>query len=218
MASISGFFGIFPQRGFVQPSDSGLSSYDQGHEPIYLVLDCMVSETPEYSFSPTKSQIETGATISDHVVQNPLRLNVEGIVSDSPLDPRQFASAFSGLAPSDKAFKWLEQLAINKEPFDFVGGFRTYKSMVITEFKPVRNAQTGQALVFTCVMEQLVIVGTQVLAQQPKTKIQQSKVSHGGQPLQPLPTSQLSAVQSVFQGVEPTAQVTAAPTVAGALF
>lgn len=216
--SFASQFGIFPQRGFVQPSDSGLSSYAQGHEPVYLILDCTISETPEYAFSPTQSQIEDGATISDHVTQKPLRLTVEGMISDTPVSlTRPPASPFAGTQPSERAFAWLEQLALNKTPFDFVGGFRTYKSMVITEFRPVRNAQTGQALVFTCVMEQLVIVSSQVLTQQPKDKTLQSKVSHGGQPLQPLNQSQFVSVQGAFQGVEPTASVTATP-VAGALF
>jgi len=178
--SLSGAFGIFPKRGFVAPADSGKSGYAAAYEPVHLVLDAMISEVPEYTATPTQSQVETGGTISDHVTQKPLKLMVQGIVTDTPIGyGREFTSAFSGSLPSTKAFTFLEDLYLSRQPFDFVGGFRTYRSMVITHFSPTRNAETGDALRFTCTMEQVTIVSSVTLLQ---VKSAQPKTSHGSQP------------------------------------
>jgi hypothetical protein len=180
-------FSVLPKRGFVNAVDSGKSGYAGAHEPVALVFDAIVSETPEYSATPTQSLVEDGSTISDHVSQKPLRLTVQGIITDTPVGfGRQYANAFGGPNPSAKAFAYIERLFLARTPFDFVGGFRVYKSMVISRWTPTRDAQTGDSLRFGCVMEQVIITQSVKLLQiKAASKKAQPKVSQGGQVLAP---------------------------------
>ena len=217
MASVSSLFGVFPKRGFVDPKDSGIYALKATHGPIHLQLDVMESEAPEYRATPSRSQVEDAATISAHVTLQPIKLSVSGIVTDTPIGfARQYSKAFSGSKPSEEAFTYLENLYKNAIPFDFVGGFRVYNSMIIAEWRPTRNAQTGDALRFTCTMEQVRIVSSQLLTKGPKKL--QSKTSHGSQPLKSVNVTQATAVQSSFHGVEPTAgTIGSIPTGSGSI-
>lgn len=58
-----------------------------------LVVDAMVSEVHELSSQITNNEVEDGSQLSDHVRLMPIRLNLEGIVSKSPLTI--FSSAFN---------------------------------------------------------------------------------------------------------------------------
>ena len=202
-------FGIIPKKGFVDPANSGKDGLDQSHETVALVLDCMVSEAPEYASSPTQAQVETQLTVSDHVTKKPLKLAVEGIITDTPVGYlRGEGSLFSGAKPSEKAFAWLEKLWLGSEPFDFVGGFKVYKSMVLSEFRPVRNSSTGDALRFSCVMQQVLIVSSKKLVK-PQKKYS-SKRSYGNQASKPLNPGKFQPANGWFQDLSPTVQTTGA--------
>ena len=213
-----GVYTIFPKRGFVQPSDS-LSGGDAApSEEVFLVLDALVREAPEYQFSPTKSPVEKASTISDHVTQEPLTLTVEGIVSDTPVSLiREITTnPLSDFSPSMAAHLWLEDLCQTKQIFDFVGGFKLYQNMVITRYAPVRDPQTGSALSFTCVMAQLTIVGTEVLPI-PKRKGAQPKVSKGAQPAKDANQQQIMEVSGVYKGLPESQTATVAGSSVGGI-
>ena len=225
-------FTVFPKRGFVDPANSQFASPNfavlaNGSYPqldsVTLAFDALVSEAPQYMGQLTESVIENGAVINDHFTARPLRLTVEGVISDTPLSTSPFATAAQaagalGAANSQspgsyqkfsaRAFAYLENLYLQKSLFDFVGGFRIYANMMITEWRPTRTAETSGSLEFTMTMEQVTIVSTATLYR-PTTKILQKATSHGQQPLQPTTPSMQSAVGNAIsgpQGVEPTAQ------------
>lgn len=213
------FYTVFPKRGFVDPTNSSQpGSSNVPTEQVTLAFDALVSEAPQYSGQLTESVIENGAVINDHFTQHPLRLMVEGVISDTPLSTSPFATAAvaagalgqaSSGAPgkyqslSARAFSYLESLYLSKALFDFVGGFKIYQSMMITEWRPVRTSDTGRALEFSMTMEQVTIVSTQTLYQ-PTQKILQQQTSHGQQPLKPLTAAQQAAINdSVNQALGP---------------
>lgn len=212
-------FAIFPKRGFVDPSNSsqpGSANIPTGQ--VMLAFDALVSEAPQYMGQLTESVVENGAVISDHFTQHPTRLTVEGVISDTPLSTSPFATAAIAAGAlgqansqfskayqsfSARAFSYLEGLFISKGLFDFVGGFKTYQSMMITEWRPTRTSETGGALEFTMVMEQVTVVSTQTLYQ-PTKKILQQPTSHGQQPLKPLSAAQQAAItQNVNEALGP---------------
>lgn len=203
---------IFPKRGIVDPFQSAIAAAltGPGNNPVPsedvtsgLVFDCLVSEAPEYDGAPTQSLIEDANTISDHVVIKPLKLKVEFLISDNPLLGSPFGAAvnglvssFSGTNPSQKAFDYIENLFVNQAVFDFAGGFKKlYKNMVISSFRPVRDPETGSALSATMVMDQLVIVNSQVLIQPSNTKAA-PKSAHGGQPTASASPTEVAAAGS----------------------
>ncbi len=201
-----------PARGFVRPSESragfsaaegvalaDLSAY-QG--PVFLQFDAMISEAPDYAATVTQSQVENGETISDHVTLKPLKLVVQGVITDTPIGLiRQFTSVFQAPSPSQNAHIFLKNLWKNRTPFDFAGGLDYYPSMIVTNYQPVNTAETGDALKFTCTMEQVLTVFSQTL---PVVRRAAKKTSLGGQPLSPLHVPP-EDIKSSFHGVEPTA-------------
>jgi hypothetical protein len=217
---------IFPKRGIVDPSQSLISlGGAQGpvSEMVFLPFDCTVSEAPEFTGVPTQSLVEDASTISDHIVLRPVRLKVDAVISDTPLKGTPFASAvsggasvFSGSSPSQKAYDYIRnKLYLAQAVFDFVGGFQVYQNMVISEFRPVRNAETGSSLSFSMTLEQVTIVNTKVLVDPANTKAA-PKQSLGGQPLKPVDqnspiygkvmsaTGQTSGGASELAGATPT--------------
>jgi hypothetical protein len=183
---------IFPKRGIVDPSDSLISlggASGPVQDTVYLPFDVTSLEAPEYSATPTQSLVESSKTISDHIVVKPLRLKLEGVISDTPLSGTPFGSlvngavsAFSGSSPSKKAFDYIENLFKTAAIFDFVGGFKIYQNMCITEFRPTRTAETGSALEFVMELQQLNLVNSLVLVK-PGFPGAGAKGSHGGQPM-----------------------------------
>lgn len=50
-----------------------------------IQLDCSVSETHSRESPPTEFPVENGQTISDHVIVKPFALELQGIISDTPI-------------------------------------------------------------------------------------------------------------------------------------
>lgn len=191
-------------RGFVSPANSSPYRNVDTDEQITLVLqlDVLANESFEMSSSVTKSQVEDGSTISDHVTPSPDKLTIEAIVSDTPVSlQRTYSKARFLSLPSQDAHKILRQLANDRKPFDFVGGLQVYKNMVITSYNPVRNSKTGSILHFVCSMEQVKIVSTQTFIPEKVKSTSQKratvKVERGTQTTSPIPSG-------TFQNISPT--------------
>ncbi len=198
-------------KGFIKPafSDSDLrfplANPEQGFNPTqYLVpLDLLYVESYDKSSTPTKSQVEDGATISDHVTPSPDKLNIEAMVSDTPVSIINAIKGSFMSKPSQDAFSRLEALADSRQPFTFVGGLKVYRSMVLTKFIPMKNAKTGSALKFSATLEKVVIVQTETVQNISKKHQQQfGKRKDNGTQLAQTP----SLSPSTFQNVEKTAQ------------
>lgn len=203
---LASLFSSPPKRGFTGPDSANLGPFKEGHAPVILQMDALISESPDYSATPTQSQVENGSTISDHVTLKPLKLTIQGLVTDTPVGfIRQFSSVFQKPSPSQQALIFLTKLWRDRLPFTFVGGLTVYNSMVITSFTPVSSAETGDALRFSCTMEQLILVSSQVILT-PKKRTQ-PKQSLGQQPLQGFKTP-VSGFNT-FKSLDPTAGVTA---------
>lgn len=197
LASIMGTANVGTARGFVKPADSNQSGqlWDNATGPVYLALDATVSEAPSFSANPTQSVVEDGSTISDNVALKPVKVQIHGIVSDTPITLIRSPASFGADTPSKAAFKYLRQLLENRIPFDFIGGLTVYKNMVLTEFMPERTAQTGDSLQFKATLEQLIIVASEVVpATHYKSKTAVPKQSAGTQTLHSVTEHEGSAI------------------------
>jgi len=54
-----------------------------------MTLDCSVSESHDRSSIVTDNEVEDGASVTDHVRLNPIKLTIEGIITDSPISAIQ---------------------------------------------------------------------------------------------------------------------------------
>lgn len=155
-------------------------------------IDCTMKETHGRNAEATKFEIEDGDIISDHIILDPFTLELEGIISDSPLSIKNAllttAAAVvgnklggalgavvgvTGLAifnalqnsgsPSVAAYAQLLALQENRIPVDIVTKLRTYKDMYMGKLSVPVDNQTGDAMIFNVSFAQLIIVQPQTI-------------------------------------------------------
>ena len=153
-------------KGFVSAANSsnlpaGASGPLNLSEPIALEMDVVSQETLTLTATPTRSLVESGADVTDHVALEPEKLGIEAIVSNTPLGWGKLGSKFSN--PAKQAREYLEAVYQARQPFDFVGGLKVYRNMVITSLTFPRTAKTGMALEFSCTMESIRVVASKLV-------------------------------------------------------
>lgn len=151
-----------------------------------ISLDACVKEIHSRESPPTEFEIEDGNTISDHIIVKPFSLELEGVISDTPIDiadaglttltsavlptggllaataARQAYALYDAVqgsqSPSQVAYTQLIELQKNKQPFDVLTTLRLYKNMWIKSINVPRDAATGRVLNFTVQLVELLIV------------------------------------------------------------
>lgn len=155
-----------------------------------ITFDASIKENHTRESPASEFPIETGQVISDHIIVKPFSLELTGIISDTPLGGLggllqevgvTAASAllppvgvvaisgalalFSALAgsksPSVAAYGQLINLQQTAQPFDVITSLYRYPSMWIKSLSVPRDADTGQALLFTVQLVQLLLVTPQ---------------------------------------------------------
>lgn len=156
-------------------------------------LDAAVREEHVASARVTESPVESGAKVSDHVFLEPETLNIDGVITDTPvyLHPASANEddglltvplASSGSRAID-AFEALRRLLSNREPLTVVTGLRVYSNMVMTNLNVPREPESGLALRFSCELRQVQIVQSQTIPPNkaaPKKKKKAQKTAKRG--------------------------------------
>lgn len=114
-----------------------------------VTLDATLSEDHEYNSRVTSFPVEDGGDISDHIIKEPERVQITGVVSDTPL------AILSSFNRSIDAFNRLIQIYDNRERITVVTGIRVYTDMVMTSLQVPRNVQTGQSLNFVIELQKI---------------------------------------------------------------
>ncbi len=122
-----------------------------------VFLDATISEEHEYNSRVTQFPVENGTVISDHIINDPIRLSISGIVSDSPI---RFLSFFNR---STDAFNRLIRIHELKERITVVTGIKIYENMVMTSLNVPREVGTGQALNFSMEFQQILLASSVTL-------------------------------------------------------
>lgn len=118
-----------------------------------LSVDVTIRERHERENEVTNHPIEDGTEVSDHVIRNPVRLSMEGVVTNSPLS--------GGYVPrAQEAFDILDQLWRERQLITVVTGFGRYANMVITHLDKWKDHETGDALQFTAELQEIVTVAS----------------------------------------------------------
>lgn len=135
----------------------------QRNEIASLVVDATIREQHEYFSQVAEHPIETGSEVGDHILNEPVRLTMEGEVSDTPV---QILGGVLSENTGDRkleAFDTLRRLRANRQPIDVVTGLAVYRNMVISSMTFPRDARTGRRLQFIIEFRQLEFVETQVI-------------------------------------------------------
>lgn len=114
-----------------------------------IELDALISEDHKYSSKVTDYPVEDGTIISDHIVNEPVKLMIQGIVSDTPIN------IFAQFNRSIDAFNELVRIHNERLVVTVVSGIKTYQNMAITSLDVPRNLKTGQSLTFNIELQQI---------------------------------------------------------------
>lgn len=129
------------KRGVGMIKEVGLTDLFNGELSEDLVFDATVNERHSSSAKVTKYPVEEGADKSDHVVQDPDTLQVQGIWVDTPPG--------KGPAKPGRARElWTKLLEFKRagQTMAVVTGIRVYQNMQITSVDVVRTPRTGFSL------------------------------------------------------------------------
>lgn len=118
-----------------------------------LTIPTTLSETHDFSSTVTDQPVETGARISDHIINDVETVTIEGFVSDTPLDG---SIAFN----SQSIFDSLVNLREARQLVTVVTTYKIYTDMAITRISVPRDQSTGQAMRFTIELKKVTRVGS----------------------------------------------------------
>ena len=137
-----------------------------------IKLDASLSEEHSSNAQVTQYPVETGAFIGDHVIYEPVKLSITGVISNTPI---QWFSIDAGRR-SEKAWDTLLQIQFEGEPITIITTLKTYYNMIITSLSCPRDAERGHVIEFTMTAEEVTTVETETA----DTNIKRPKVKKAG--------------------------------------
>lgn len=139
-------------------------------------LDATIQDTHEYANKVTEFPVEDGSVISDHIISEPVRLSINGFVTNSPVSLLGVASNILnglGTARVQNAFDELLRLQegvkddkgiIQRELITVVTGLRVYTNMVMVSLSVPRDRTTGDSLRFSAEFRKIEIAKSEFVA------------------------------------------------------
>lgn len=136
-----------------------------------VILDASLSETHTKEVQVTDHPVEEGSNIADHLRQLPESVEINGMVSNTPLVI--LASLFADspvegdlTSPSDRvdvALKELDRIQDSGELVTVVTSLKEYSNMALVRRTATRDAATGNVLAVQMSLRRVVIAETQLL-------------------------------------------------------
>jgi hypothetical protein len=134
-----------------------------------IELDATLEEGHEWNADVTTNPVEIGADITDHVIEQPDRVSIRGVVSDTPLNGIignivSFINSLTGAEQRSQAvFDLLHELIKLKQPMTIVTKYHIYTDMVLASVNIPRNSGTGEAIEFNAEFVNIRLVSTQTV-------------------------------------------------------
>lgn len=122
-----------------------------------IVLDAANFVNPQYNSRATEHPIEEGSSVSDHIILDNTKLDIEGVVTDSA----SLFGLFVTPTTTKEAFQNLLRAREKREVVSVVTEkFGTIEDLAITNFSFPRDNTTGEALDIKISFEQISIVSS----------------------------------------------------------
>lgn len=125
----------------------------QGTEIV--TLDITYVYTFTYPSKVTAFPVETGAVISDHVINEQFKLKIEGEVSEA------HTLFFPGSSRRRDAFDALVRIRDSRSPFTVVTYLKSYSNMIFTNLEFSINPTSGESLPISMEFAQILLVAAQ---------------------------------------------------------
>lgn len=138
-------------------------------------LDAVIKESHSSPIKITKNPVELGADITDHAIIEPKKVQIEGVVSDTPLGfeaatqlvdsaTSLFGSSDSeGVTRSQQAYNELDGIKNNRELVEIQTGLKLYENMLITDIKVSQDKETSKAVFLNIDAEEIIITETEII-------------------------------------------------------
>ncbi len=131
-----------------------------------FIIDATLTESHNFESDVTSYPTESGSVITDNIRPRPVTVQIDGIVSDTPIGTVATARANESTAtgtnfeflPSDAALAKLLEIRDRREPITIETSLKRFESMALTQLEIPRDAETGNALRFSATFQQIVIV------------------------------------------------------------
>lgn len=138
-----------------------------GNEFGNVELDANLDESHEWSATATENPVETGAPVSDHVIEQADKLRIRGFVSDTPLiispELQGQIGAMDAGSRTQPVFDLLYKLIKAREVMTVYTKHAVYADMVLTSVNIPRSSQVGEAIEFTAEFVNIRKVQTQTV-------------------------------------------------------
>lgn len=122
-------------------------------------MDATITQAPTFESEITDHPVESGSDVSDNIRPKPVSLEVECIVSDTPIgaissDPTR-NTASGDPRPSKDAYDRLYAIWNMKKLVTVVCAFGTFINMALEKFAPKRDDKTGNSLQYSGTFRQI---------------------------------------------------------------
>lgn len=110
-------------------------------------LDATLSQTHDRSIEAPDHPVEEGLNVTDHSRRNPDTLSVNGILTDTPIDPSGKLGAFGVMRNrAHEELRKLNGFFVKREPIFVATSTRVYEAMLIMQMSWVREQEQGNAI------------------------------------------------------------------------
>jgi len=148
-----------------------------------IAIDCVQEENHSMASEVTEYEIESGAYISDFILNKNKTITITGLISDDPIEVVQTGlfsrtltpllpnalksklpySPFGKNKPSKEIFDKLEEIHNEKIMVNLITGLKEYKNMVMTRLDIPRDRTTVRSLKFTAKFIQVRFVVSEMI-------------------------------------------------------
>jgi hypothetical protein len=170
LAKISNLVGVGKKLLFTNQSKIG-----------ELFIDGTHLETIDYSSEITNHPIETGSSISDHIYINPLKVKMEGSITEASVDiigtVKDIAGLFDGNLLNNAvnkfkgnstkltaAYELLKDLHASKSLVTVINYLDTFDNMVIETLTFPRDNKVGNRLFFEITLKQITLASVKTVS------------------------------------------------------
>ncbi len=173
-------------------------------------FDCSLSETHSSEATITEHPVEEGADITDHIRLGHAMIDLNGLVTNTPLI---FLASLQNSSPlvgdiipvTDRvnaAYRELQRVMRKGETVDVVTSLDSYENMAITAMSVARDAANGQVLNCSLSLREIIIaVSETVEAPIPVEVAKKKPVNKGKKTKTGATAGQSSKAQGILKGL-----------------
>jgi len=138
-------------------------------------LDATLRETHSTTVTATSNPVELGADITDNAAVEPVQLELQVAVSDTPLGLAAFtglvdtvtglfgSSTTNNLTRSQAAYNTMVEIQNQREPISVQTKLKLYENMLITNISVSQDKDTSRIVMMNISLKEMIIVETETV-------------------------------------------------------